>query len=42
MGRNPSLNPAPDSYGDKGVWTYLGGMLNQPSTFRVFSLQFRR
>jgi hypothetical protein len=32
---NPKLNPAPDKYGDKGVWSWMYGSTNTPSSYRL-------
>jgi hypothetical protein len=33
FGAHPTLNPAPDSYGDAGVWSWMSGTFNTPSTY---------
>jgi hypothetical protein len=33
--KNPTLNPAPDTYGNPGVWSWMYGSPNTPSTYAL-------
>ena len=37
FGSHPNLNPAPDQYGDAGVWSWMNGTLNMPSTYQLMN-----
>jgi hypothetical protein len=36
--KNPTLNPAPDAYGNPGVWSWMYGSPNTPSTYALDTL----
>lgn len=35
FGAHPSMNPAPDKYGNPGVWSWMSGTVNTPSTYKL-------
>ena len=36
-GSHPNVNPAPDQYADAGVWSWMDGTLNTPSTYQLMN-----